>query len=107
MADDLDAIDVRDLAGLRELAIAATLDREIDDHRARPHRGHHLLGDKPRRRPAWNERGGDDDVLLLDVLGNERSLLGLIILRHLLGIAGGGFGLLELLVLYHDELGTE
>ena len=43
MADDLDAVDLRDLARLGAFDIAAALDREIDDHRARPHRGHHLL----------------------------------------------------------------
>src|SRR5262249_51123571 len=52
MADDLDAARFHNFARLGELAIAPALDCEIDDHRARPHRGDHLLGDEPRRRPA-------------------------------------------------------
>src|SRR5262249_50091214 len=64
VADDLHAARVHDLAGLGNLAIAAALDREIDDHRSRPHGSDHVLGNQPRRRPARNERRGDDDVLL-------------------------------------------
>src|SRR5207245_7419114 len=55
--------------------------------------------------PAGDERRGDHDVLFLDVLGDERGLLRLVVLRHLLGVAGGGLGLPELLVLHRDELG--
>src|SRR5205823_7409059 len=40
MADDFHAADLGHLAYFRQLAIAAALDREIDDHRARPHRAH-------------------------------------------------------------------
>ena len=107
VTDDLDAVHRHDLAALGAFDIAAALDREIDDHRARPHRGDHILGDEPRRRPAGNERGGDDDVLLLDVVGDQRGLLGLVLLRHFLGVAGRGLGLLEFLVLDGDELGAE
>ncbi len=62
---------------------------------------------QPRRRPARDQRGRDHDVLLLDVLGDQRGLLGLIVLRHFLGVAAGGLGLLEFLVLDRDELGAE
>src|SRR6185437_5963601 len=78
-----------------------------DDHRARPHRGHHLLGDEAWRRPAGNERGGYDDVLLLDVLGDQRRLLYLILLRHFFGVAAGGLCVLEFLVLDRQELGAQ
>ena len=54
-----------------------------------------------------NERGGDDDVLLLDVIGDERRLLRLVLFRHFLGVAGGGFRLLEFLVLDRDEFRAE
>jgi hypothetical protein len=50
MADDLHAVHVGDLAGLRTFDIAAALDREIDDHRARLHRRDHFLADQLRRR---------------------------------------------------------
>ena len=90
-ADDLDAADIGDFAGPGALDIAAALDREIDQHRARLHRLHHVRGDEARRGPARNQRRRDDDVLLLDVLGGQRGLLGLILFRHFLGVAAGGF----------------
>src|SRR6185295_8052695 len=42
VADDRDAIDMRDFARLHALDIAAALDREVDDHRTGLHRLHHL-----------------------------------------------------------------
>ena len=103
----LHAADVGHRVGLDAFDIAAALDRKIDDHRAGPHRRHHLLGDQARRRAAGNERGGDDDVLLLDVLGDERRLLRLVFLGHFLGVAARSFRRLEFLVLDRDELGAE
>ncbi len=91
----------------RALDIAAALDREVDDHRARLHRGDHRRRDQLRRRPAGDQRRGDDDVLLGDVLGGQRGLLGLVFLRHFLGVAAGGLGRLELLVLDGEELRAE
>src|SRR5487761_2182839 len=55
--------------------------------------------------PARDQRGSDDDVLLLDVLGGQRGLLGLILFRHFLGVAAGGLRVLEFLVLDRQELG--
>ena len=108
VADDLDAVGGGDdLAGLRAFDIAAALDREVDDHRARLHRGDHRRRHQLRRRPAGDQRGGDDDVLLGDVLGRQRRLLGLVFLRHFLGVAAGRLGRLELLVLDCEELGAE
>ena len=95
------------LAGLRAFHVAAALDREIDDHRAGPHRGHHFARDQARRRAAGDERRGDDDVLLLDVVADERRLLRLVLLGHFLGVAAGGFRRLELFVLDRDEFGAE
>ena len=51
VADDLDAVVVDHLAGLGDLDIAAALDREVDDHRARPHRLHHRAA-RPASAPA-------------------------------------------------------
>ena len=108
MADDLDAVGRgHHLAGHGALDIAAALDREIDDHRARLHRGDHRGRHQLRRRPAGDQRRGDDDVLLGDVLGGQRRLLGLVFLRHFLGVAAGGLGRLELLVLDREELRAE
>jgi hypothetical protein len=56
------------------------------------------------RRDAGDQRGGDDDVLLLDVLGGKRRLLGLVLFRHFLGVAAGGFRLLEFLVLDREGI---
>ena len=93
--------------GYRALDIAAALDGEIDDDRAVGHRRDHLLADELRRRPAGDQRRGDDDVLLGDVLGDERRLLRPVFRRHLLGVARRGFRRLELLVLDRDELCAE
>ena len=41
------------------------------------------------------------------MVGNERRLLGLILLGHFLGVAAGSLGRLELVVLDGDELGAE
>jgi hypothetical protein len=91
------------LPGCAPSTLPAALDREVDDDRARPHRAHHLGGDQARGRTPRNERGGDDDVLLLDVLGHQRGLLGLVVLGHFLGVAAGGLGVLEFLVLDREE----
>ena len=63
--------------------------------------------DQSRRRAAGDQGGGDDDVLLDDMAGGQLGLLGLILGRHRLGVAGGGLGRLELLVLDGDEFGPE
>ena len=107
MADDLDAAGLHHPVGLRALDIAAALDGEIDDDRAGPHRRDHLLGDQARRRPAGDQRGGDDDVLLLDVLGHQRRLLGLILLRHFLGVAARGLRVLEFFILDRKKFRAE
>src|SRR5262249_50609912 len=65
------------------------------------------FGDQHRRGSARDQRRGDDDVLLGDVFGDERGLLGLIFSAHRLGVAGGGFRLLEFLVLDRNELAAE
>ena len=108
MADDLDVVcRGDDLAGDGALDIAAALDGEIDDHRAGLHRRDHGGRHQLRRRTAGDQRRGDDDVLLGDVLGGQRRLLGLVFLRHFLGVAAGGLGGLELLVLDGEELRAE
>ena len=59
------------------------------------------------RRAARDQRRGDDDVLLGDMRGDQRRLLGLVGVRHFLGVAARGLGLLEFLVLDRDEFGAE
>ncbi len=106
MADDLHAIGGGDdLTRLRAFHIAATLDREIDDDGARPHRLHHVGADKARRGPARNERRGDDDVLLGDVIGDEFGLGLLLFVCQFTGIAALTRGILQ--GLGHDELRAE
>ena len=108
MADDLDAVGGGDdLAGLGALDIAAALDGEVDDHRARLHRGDHRRRNQLRRRPAGNQRRGDHYVLLGDVLGRQRRLLDLVLFRHFLGVAARRLGGLELLVLDRQEFSAE
>ena len=107
MPDDPDPVDLGNLAGNRTLDIAAALHRQINNHRARTHARIHLARYQPRGGPAGNERRGDDDILPGDMVVNQRRLLGLIFLRHFLGIAAGGFRRLEFLVLDGEELGAE
>src|SRR5258708_18098548 len=104
VADDLDAVGIDDLAGFGALDIAAALDREINQHRTRLHRLHHLGTDELWRRTSRDQRGGEDDVLLLDMLGGGRGLLALVPLCIFLGVAAGGLGLLEFLVLAREGL---
>ena len=104
IAHDRDTLVHHDLARLRQRAVAAALDREIDDHRARLHRLDHLLRDQHRRRPAGDEGRGDDDVLALDVLGDERRLLGLVLGRQFPRIAAGGRRIRHI---GEDEFGAE
>ena len=70
-ADDFDAVLDDRLAGLRQLAVAAGLGGEVDDHRARLHAAHRVGGDQERRRAARDRGGGDDDVLFVRVLGER------------------------------------
>ena len=107
LAGDLHAVGLDDPAGLGELAVAAALGGEVDDHGAGLHARHHVARDEAGRRPPWDERGGDDDVLVLDVAGDQLGLLLLVLGRHRLGVARGRLRLLELLVLHRDELGAE
>src|SRR5262249_28195206 len=80
-SDDLDSVNRNDLAGLRQLAVAAGLGGEVDDDRAGPH-----ALDRRRRNEAWGgsarDRGGRDHrVELRDPLF-ERLLLALLLLRR-------------------------
>ena len=57
--------------------IAAALDREIDDHCARPHRGHHLTCDQQRRARArhlcmFHHEPALDDAAISKVLAETR-----------------------------------
>ena len=67
-----------DLAGHGELAVAAGLGGEVDDHRAGAHPLDRARGDELRRRPARHGGGGDDDVEVRDALLERRLLLRLL-----------------------------
>ena len=57
--------------------------------------------------PTRDQRSGDDDVLLLDMLGGQRGLLGLIFFRHFLGVTARGLCVLEFFVFDREELGAQ
>ena len=63
--------------------------------------------DKDGRRAAGNKGRRDDNVLRGDMRSGQRRLFRLILRRHFLGVARGGLGLLEFLVLDGDEFGPE
>ena len=52
---------------------------------------------------ARNQCGGDNDVLLLDRLGDQLGLLRLIFFGHFLGVSARGLRLLELFVHHGNE----
>ena len=81
------AVDVDDLAGLRVLAVAALLGREIDDDRAGLHQLDHVLEPQLRRRLARDQRGRDDDVDFLRLRAEQRVLGVEELLAHLLRVA--------------------
>ena len=85
--DDRHVVLDDDLAGLGQLAVAARLAGEVDDHRAGLHALDRLGGDQPRRRAAGHERGGDDDVEALDRVGQRLLLLGLLLVGELARVA--------------------
>ena len=107
VADDLDAVHFGNLAGNRAFDIAAALHRQIDKDRARTHARIHLARHQPWGGAPRNERRGDDDILLGNMVGNQGRLLGLIFLRHFLGVTTRRLGCLEFLVLDREELGAE
>ena len=107
VADDLDAVDRRNLAGYRAFDVAALLDCEVDDYRALPHRGDLRVADQARRRATGDQCGGDDDVLLGDVRGDELGLRRLVFVGHFGGVAAGALALDAFDVLDEDRLGAE
>jgi len=62
-------------ARLRQRAVAALVHGHVDDHGARPHAPHHLLGDQDGRYFSRHERGENHDVRLFDVRGDRLALL--------------------------------
>src|SRR3954470_13147784 len=91
--DDGDVVAHDDLPGLGELAVAAGLGREVDDHAAGAHALDGLGEHESRRGAARHRRGGDDDVELLDRVGERLLLLGALLLGELAGVAALAGGL--------------
>ena len=75
--DDRHLADLRCFAGLGVLAIAAALGGEIDDHGAGLHARDLRLADELGRRLAGNGGRRDDEIGLLDVLGQHGGDLAL------------------------------
>ena len=73
-SDDRHAVGDDGFVRARELAVAATLGGQVDDHRARRHGGGHVARDEHRRRPARHHGGGDHDVALGDDAGHQLPL---------------------------------
>src|SRR5690606_36333313 len=79
--------DLHGLAGLAVLAVAAAFGGQVDDDGAVLHAVDLRLGNQLRRRPARDGGGGDDQIGLLDVLGDDLRDLVLLFLRQLARIA--------------------
>ncbi len=106
-ADDCDAMLDHGLIGNRALDIAPLRGRQIEDHAARLHCGDLRVGDQHRGGAPRDQRGGDDDVLLGDVFGDELRLRGLVFLAHLGGIAARALALDPCDILDEDRLGAQ
>src|SRR3546814_4658103 len=68
---DGDAVAVDGLARLRQLAVAAGLRGQVDDHAAGLHAGHHRCGNDHRRRAPGHRGGADDHVDALEVFAQR------------------------------------
>ena len=95
------------LAGTGAFDIAARIGGEVDDHAARPHRRDLRVADQARRRPARDQRGRDDDVLLGDMAGHQLGLRLLIFRRHLGRVAARALAFDAGDILDEDRLGAE
>src|SRR6187549_461391 len=91
-ADDLDAALDDRLPRPGQLAVAAGLGGEVDDHRAGLHGAHGVGGDQARRRAAGDRGGGDDDVLLGDVLADRLDHLVVLLVGERARVAALAFG---------------
>ena len=91
--DDLHVVLDDRLAGLGQLAVAARLAGEVDDHRARLHPFDGLRRDQLRRRATRHERRRDDDVEALDRVGQRLLLLRALLVGQLARVAALAAGL--------------
>src|SRR5271154_649304 len=62
------------LAGLGDLAVAATLGRQIDDYRAQRHALHHVLSYQNRGFFSWNYGGSDHHIAFLNDFSEQLTL---------------------------------
>jgi hypothetical protein len=90
---DGDGVPDDGLPGDGELAVAARLTREVDDHTARTHSADCFGGDQSRCRAARNERRGDHRIEARDRFGEPPLLLGLFLAGQRAGIAAVARGL--------------
>ena len=107
VADDLHAVPLHHVIRRRALDIAPLGHRQIEDHAARLHAGDLFVRDQPRRGPARDQRGRDDDILLGDMARNQLGLRGLVFLAHLGRVAARSLALDPGDVLDEDRLGAE
>ena len=98
-----------DAIQFRQRAVAALFDRHVDDHRSGAHGLYHVFGHQHRGRASRDERSGDDDVRLLDALGDQRRLAFLVVVAHVARITALSLGEFFLRVGERniDELGAE
>ena len=105
VTDDRHAAMLDHLSRPSQRAVAAVLGREIDDHRAGTHAVHHVLGDQHRRRLSGDQRGGDDDVDVPGLIGEEGHLSGDELGAHFLGVPA--LARTVLIELNLEELGAQ
>ena len=107
MRDQLDAFMLRHLTGFRQFAIAALLDRKVNQNRAGLHAFQHFLGHQFRCRTAGNKRGTDDNILLGDMFGYQSGLTLLIIGTHFFRITAVRLATFALIGFDHDKCTTK
>ena len=104
VTDDRDAFAHNHLTRNRQFAVAALFGRQIHDDAARAHGTHHLSADQLGRRFAWDQGGGDDDVDVLGLLGEDGALSLLEAFAHDFGVAADAAAFF--LIIDAHELGT-
>ena len=103
MRHQLYALMRRHFTGLRQFAIAALLDGQINQYCAGLHAFQHFFGDQFGGRAARNKRRANDNILLGNMFGDQSLLALLIIGAHFFGITAFSFAAIFIIGFHHDK----
>ena len=103
----LHALIRRHFSGFRQSAIAALLDRQINQNCAGLHAFQHFFCDQFGGRAARNKRRANDNILLGNMFGDQSLLALLIISAHFFGITAFGFAAISIIGFHHDKCAAQ